>query len=623
MTAFRNSAAVAALALVLGAAQAAPAPELAESRAPIRLLPPEPGSPKADEPGAANPDGPVYGTHPGEGPPEPRGAPASPGVAPAPPEEEGSDKGHSGIIEAPLDAPNDESAGVLDVGNGGLGDDLWRDLSRNRLAGLIVQLPDHPTSRTLRELERRALLTRAVAPAGDVVGRNLVTLRLDRLLAMGDLPGFRALSLAIPPKLPGTGLADVEVQGLFLAGDNDAACAAVRRHLEEGETQPLQLGLIVCQALAGDHDQADVSLALLRDQGARIPPPLVDLLQVLRGQHRAAIKSMPDPDGMQLALLAAARRPVPADAVKSNNAAVLRAIAFAPTAADDVRVAAAERAGAMGAVSPAELADIYAKVKFPRFSTNALAAARQSYTTLNRAQLYQAVRVEPAADKRALLIQESLKLAREKNDYAPMAKVFAPIVAGLPPDPSLLFFAADAARLLYVAGDPDHAVAWYRLLRDTRDTSEAGIRLWPIAHLGSAGANAVAWDPGILENWKLVAERDLGAEPARDMLLRYYALLTGLGETQDHGDAWTRLIGGDAVARINAVTPSEHDALRLAAQANRRGETVLLAVATGGAAPVKDLGLHALRHVTASLRTVGLEREARAFALEAALASGL
>jgi hypothetical protein len=624
MIAFRNSAAAAVLALVLGAAHAAPAQELAEGRAPIRLLPPEPGSPQPDEPGNANPDGPVYGTHPGEGPPEPGAAPVAPGVAPAPPAEEGSDQGHSGIVEAPLVAPSDESAGVLDVGNGGLGDDLWRDLSRNRLAGLIVQLPDHPASPTLRELERRALLTRAVAPAGDVVGRNLVTLRLDRLLAMGDLPGFRALALAIPPKLPGTGLADVEIQGLFLAGDNDAACAAVRRHLEEGETQPLQLGLIVCQALAGDHDQADVSLALLRDQGARIPPPLIDLLQALRGQHRAAIKSMPDPDGMQLALLAAAKRPVPADAaVKSTNAAVLRAIAYAPTAADDVRVAAAERAGAMGAVSPAELADIYAKVKFPRFASNALASARQSYTTLNRAQLYQAVRAEQTADKRALLIQESLKLAREKNDYAPMAKVFAPIVAGLPPNPSLLFFAADAARLLYVAGDPEHAVGWYRLLRDTRDTSEAAIRLWPIAHLGSAGANAVAWDPGILENWKLVAERDLGAEAARDMLLRYYALLTGLGETQDHGDEWTRLIGGDAIARINAVTPSEHDALLLAAQANRRGETVLLAVSTGGAGPVKDLGMHALRHVTASLRAVGLEREARAFALEAALASGL
>ncbi|HVO15933.1 MAG TPA: hypothetical protein VMV26_12000 [Alphaproteobacteria bacterium] len=616
MTVSRNSAAAAALALVLalGAAHEAPALELAEGRAPIRLIPEDPGAKKLEQPGTVTPDEPS-GVKPSEGEGGPGAGKASGG--------EGSDTGHSGIMEAPLDAPSDESAGVLDAASGGLGADLWRDLSRNRLSGLIVQLPDHPGSPPLRDLERRALLTRAVAPAGDVVGRNLVTLRLDRLLAMGALPDFRALALAIPPKLPGTGLAEVEIQGLFLAGDNDAACSAVRRHLQEGETQLLQLGLVVCQALGGDHDQADVGLALLRDQGARIPPPLIDLLQVLRGTRKGPVKSMPDPDGMQLALLAAAKRPVPADAVKSNSAAVLRAIAFAPFTPDDVRVAAAERAGAFGAVSPAELGEIYAKVKFPHFNANALAAARQSYSTLNRAQLYQAVRAEQAPDKRALLIQETLKLARDKDDYAPMAGVLAPIVAALPPDPSLLFFAGDAARALYVAGDPDHAVGWYRLLRDARDSSEAAIRLWPIAHLGSAGPNAVAWDAGVLENWKLVAERDLGAEAARDKLLRYYALLTGLGETQDHGDAWMRLIGSDAVARINAMTPSEYDALRLAAQTNRRGETVLLAVSTVGQAPLKELGLNGLRQVVASLRAVGLEREARAFALEAALASGL
>jgi hypothetical protein len=609
MTAFRNSAAAAAvLALAFGVAHAAPAVELAQSRAPIRLLPEEPGSQKPSEPG-------------GEAPAPAEGAPAGEPSAPA--GDVGSDEGHSGIREIPLDAPSDESAGVLDTGSGGLGADLWRDLSRNRLAGLIVQLPDHPQSPTLRNLARRALLTRAVAPAGEVVGRNLATLRLERLLAMGDLPGFRALALAMPPKVPGTGLAEIEIQGLFLAGDNDAACAAVRRHLEEGETPLLQLGLIVCQALAGDHDQADVSLALLRDQGARIPPPLIDLLQALRGQHRAAIKSMPDPDGMQLALLAAAKRPVPGDAVKSNNAAVLRAIAFAPLAADDVRVAAAERAGAMGAVSPAELADIYGKVKFPRFSTNALATARQSYTTLNRAQLFQAVRAEATADKRALLIQETLALARDKDDYTPMARILAPTIADLPPNPSLLFFAADAARALYVAGDPDHAVGWYRLLRDTRDSSEAAIRLWPAAHLGSGGTDNVVWDASLLENWKLIVDRDQGAEAAQDKMLRYYALLTGLGESQDFNPDWSRLIGVEAVTRINAITPSEHDALRLAAQANRRGETVLLVIATVGAGPLKDVGLHALRHVVASLRAVGLEREARAFALEAALATGL
>src|SRR5690606_27744317 len=149
------------------------------------------------------------------------------------------------------------------------------------------------------------------------------------------------------------------------------------------------------------------------------------------------------------------------------------------------------------------------------------------------------------------------------------------------------------------------------------------IRLWPGAHVASTGIDAIAWDAALLENWKLVVERDLGADAARHRLRRYHALLTGLGETQDHVEAWRRRVGGASVARIDATTPPEHDALRLAGHANRRGGTVLLAVGTVGRAPLKDVGLGALRHVVAGLRAVGLEREARAFALEAALASGL
>src|SRR5690606_2326270 len=136
---------------------------------------------------------------------------------------------------------------------------------------------------------------------------------------------------------------------------------------------------------------------------------------------------------------------------------------------------------------------------------------RKSYTTLNRALLYQAVRAQPTSEKRALLVQEVLALAREKNDYAPMAAVLAPLVAELPPEPALLFFAADAARALYTAGDPDRAIAWYRLVRDSRDASEAAIRLWPVAHVASAGIDAIPWDAALLENWKLIVERDLGA----------------------------------------------------------------------------------------------------------------
>src|SRR5690606_33745770 len=192
-------------------------------------------------------------------------------------------RGRIGIVEEPLGEINAESAGVLDGASGGLGTDLWRGLGRDRLTGLIVQLPAHPKSAALRDLARRALLSRAVTPAGAAAGRSLVALRMERLLAMGDLPGVRALAQAVPPRAQGNGLGAVEVEGLFLAGDNEAACSAARRHLEASDAPGLQIALVACQAIAGEHDKASLGLALLREQDARVPPTFVDLLQVLSG----------------------------------------------------------------------------------------------------------------------------------------------------------------------------------------------------------------------------------------------------------------------------------------------------------------------------------------------------
>ena len=64
-------------------------------------------------------------------------------------------------------------------------------------------------------------------------------------------------------------------------------------------------------------------------------------------------------------------------------------------------------------------------------------------------------------------------------------------------------------------------------------------------------------------------------------------------------------------------------ALPLAADAGRRGETMLLAlIAAGSAGPAKT-DLYTLATIAAALRKIGYEPEARAIAVEAALARGL
>ena len=69
--------------------------------------------------------------------------------------------------------------------------------------------------------------------------------------------------------------------------------------------------------------------------------------------------------------------------------------------------------------------------------------------------------------------------------------------------------------------------------------------------------------------------------------------------------------------------PALGHALRVAAADLRIGETVMLALIVLGDAGVAGAGALAIETVVAALHTVGLRVEARALALEAALAAGI
>ncbi|GJL84571.1 MAG: hypothetical protein DHS20C02_03460 [Micavibrio sp.] len=86
---------------------------------------------------------------------------------------------------------NIESAGLYsNAREGSLGKDLWDNTQRSYLIGLIEELPQYISSRTLRKLNKRALLseTNSRLINNDVEiepGRDLLTVRIEKLLDMG------------------------------------------------------------------------------------------------------------------------------------------------------------------------------------------------------------------------------------------------------------------------------------------------------------------------------------------------------------------------------------------------------------------------------------------------------
>lgn len=536
----------------------------------------------------------------------------------------GSNAGPQAIVVNRLEAVNSESLGVLDEPGGGLGSDMWVGTGRGLVEALLPRLPAETDSAVMRDLMRRLLLTAATAPQGPGGGESLLTMRLERLAAMGDSRGVAALLGSVPARDLDDRMAQVGVDGLLLAGETASACDKARGFIRESGALYWQKVFIFCQALEGDSTGAAIGLSLLREGGHDLEDEAFFILaQRLTDVPDAALASLPQPTPLHLAMLRAAQAPVPADALATTDPGVLRGIALNGDADPDVGLAAAERAEAAGALSAAELGTLYDAIPFTEDElANALTIAEQSYGARARALLHQAARRHGVPTARAAVLQLGWSLAREASVYGTSVRVGIPLMREIAPAVELSWFARDAARALFLTGMHEQALAWFELLRKQSvvnpRAADATIALWPIARLANPGGR-VPWDAGLLEAWWNTRKDEVVDIEIRAGLL--YSLLTAFGDRVGPA-AWRVILDGPSHEQATVPVPAIWNLLSAASLAGRRGEAVLLALlALGEAGPARADPL-TLAAVLPALWAVGLEREARALAIEAAIARG-
>ncbi len=539
---------------------------------------------------------------------QPRGAPPEGGAA-----------ARGGMRIQNLDRLNPDSVGVLDDDKGGLGASLWQGSSRTTVASLLARLPLQYRSPTLRDLAIRLLLTRAAAPRGLVVGESLVAKRLDRLYRMGEVDHAAALIKVTPSILSGARLSVIESNVAFLKGDAKRACRAVRRHLAVRITLPTRRALIVCQALEKEGDRAALGLNLLREEGAIPDESWERLVEAVAYDRRIRLSSLAKAGPTHLVLAAAAKLRLPRDVIETEDVAVLKVLALFGETPIAERLAAGETLARAGVLAPKALAGIYAGVPIGMGELNgAVARAKRRYDARARARLYQAARAERNAGRRAAILTTAWRLARKGWDYPLAARVLAPIVADMAPDAKLAGFAGEAARALLYAGEGQLAVGWYKLLESGLG-SEPATRLWPIVRL--AAPDRVVWDAARLHNWALIQRRDKSGGAVRRIAI-LFSLFRAVEDDRSRAEDWTKLLPQAGMASAGGAVPRLWRSMRAASIMGRKGETVLSALAGIEKGALSMLDGVDLDFLLTSLRRVGLAREVRALAVEAALANG-
>ncbi len=537
--------------------------------------------------------------------------PSPPGTAPAPAPATSEPPGAAAddISATPL-APMDSSwVGILGPADGALPRSLWAATPRPIVVAAL-RLLQPTTSPVLQDLARRLLFSDAIAPSGeDVPGRpGLAELRLDRVLALGRIDGIPLID-ALPQAPVSEAFDRDSVELHFAANDVAGACRLAQARAAGYRDAWWDRALIACQALKGNFDQAALGLSAMRERKRLDDPVFEALIETIDG-HRRKLDKLPDPTPMRMALLAAAKLPLPADALASAGPAALAAWATNDKVSAPQRLAAGERAQALGALPPGALGLLYGSIDARAEEKNvALKAGKLPDDARGRAVLYGIARANGVPSARVAALAPLLADARRRGAYVNVARLVAPLVMELQPAPALRSFAGDAARVLMAAGRVDLAAPWIDLAK------------LPALRVVAGLARASGSDDGALPVKAAVAAltaQDGAAAPGQIDLLA--ALLTALGEPMTDIDLAPLLQASHAGVLPGAALWLDQ---QQAAAGGRIGETVLtsLLIAEAGDRLTPEPIL--LVRVVSGLKAVGLEADARALAVEAALDAGI
>ncbi|MDO8607757.1 MAG: antifreeze protein [Phaeospirillum sp.] len=511
-----------------------------------------------------------------------------------------------------LKAPDIEAIGVLDDKQGGLGAGLWHGSPATLVRLLLPQLPAAPASRTLRSLERRLLLTAAAAPEG---GKGLLPplleLRAERLFALGEIEGLAGLLKAAPGALTSPGLSRLKIDTFLLAGDAKAACAEAAA---SGSGEP---GMqVFCMLTAGKTLEANMAIDLMRER-KDADHAFIAAAEAMAGTPPAKVTRLPHPTPLHLATFKAAKMALPPDAATSASPALLRAMIDSPGLAVETRLLAAERAETLGALDTDSLRKLYGAVTFTPAEQQA-ALTQSDKTPRGRVLLLRGAGGEPTPSIRAELISRILAASAERGAFSATARLYAPVMAELKAAPELAPFSPMLARALHAAGRPETANAWMALAKSNPATARAADDLWPLTRLSRGGAGESA-SPETYAAW--LSARELPADQAERRAVMALELLQAVGEKVPNAQ-WLAT-PPSSTAAAPGPKPALKAMLRNAAEGSRTGETLLLALVALGETGLDKADPDTLNRIVTYLRLIGLEREARELAVEAALANGV
>lgn len=492
--------------------------------------------------------------------------------------------------------------GVLAVDEGGLPPRALANQPATLVRAALAGNNGMMVSRWGHILLRRALASRMAAPEG-MGPIEFAALRVGLLNRLGEHAVARAVMQDIDTANWSVELTSEALNAYLAVGDITGACPAVRLQGSTREDGEWQLMQAICNAFAGESALAASQLdgALFRGIAPRIDVLLARRFAGAAGRGQRAVQIEWDAvdalNPWRFGLATALGEPVPDSLLESalqapGGAYYAHAGAFLPTLPAAQRAPYAGRAAHEGIFSSQALIDLYSAV-YADPAANGEAATNAA--TLREAYLA----ADPAARIAAMQRLWDAGEAIGGGDGHSAQVLTAYAAARIPADAAHAGAAGGLIAAMLTAGLDRDALAW-------REVVEQGSLGWALIALAAPGSTGVG-QGGV----DVFLDDDESAGARKSAFL--VAGLAGLGKLSS-GDAGTL---ADRVGVDLARQTRWSRAISRAAEVNNPALVALLAgLGMQGTGWQQMTPLH-LYHITAALRRVGLEAEARMIAAEA------
>ena len=540
------------------------------------------------------------------------------------------------ITELPI--TNIRWIGNLGKKDGGLGLEMWKGTDSTFALTILKLLPVNAPSPAMRNLAKRLLLSdafqpskkeekglQAISPSGKPIisedqEATFLPLRFAKLASLGAKNELIELGNLVPTEDMLGVLAKEAIYARLLSGETNKVCDEVIELAKRTNESYWRKALIVCQLILGNRDDALLSLELLlaeldsEDKFSKLIYTLADetnqiefdknsiyfkiLIAVLPGKQLDKHRLNLDPSGLSVV-------------AKNNNLSW------------KIRMLAAEKAVLAGSLSSIYLGELATQFKFEEnIFSRAASESKSMEGFMARALLLKAAALNTSFIERARFLRLLLDSADSDEIFQVYASVIMPILLTIKPRQDLIWFASSATRASIAGGNYILASEWLAVLAKTLDldyeASGSLLRLLPLIAIAGQPLPKPFSEEQATDVWSGLSD-NFSREDKEKRASRLLVLLSAMG-IEPRAGAWKNVISSKNIFEMENIPAT---ALRYqlldAAKNNRIAEVVSISLIMLGSEGPSKSGLVALNAVIRALREIGLEADARAIAIEAAI----